>query len=147
MKASTEILNRAVKDAQGSIEYARKNMQFLKNNRRMLGRVLNAICKALGERKRNHMFVSSSGDIYITMNELPGFKCMELEMVLNTLENLGTVKSTEDHAQYRNRDYRYVVNGVDVYLNAYVTDDSETCKRVAVGTKTTEQVIYEMRCS
>ena len=146
MKATTAILNRAIKHAQENVVQARNNVQVLKGKRRLLGRIVNALAKSLGNQEHS-MYVGSSGDVYISMHDLSGFKCMELEMVLNTLENLGTVRHTKDWAEYHNRDFRYTVDGVDVWLSVYIKSDSETCKRVAVGTKTTEQVIYEMRCN
>lgn len=146
MKAATAILNRAIKNAQEGVQHARNNVQELKGKRRMLGRIVNALTKALGD-EWHSMFVGTSGDVHISMHDLSGFKCMELEMVLNTLENLGTAQRTKDWAEYHNRDYVYDINGIKVYLSVYIKTDSETCKRVAVGTKVQEQVIYELRCS
>ena len=146
MKTSTEILNRAIKSAQANVVQARNNVQTIKGNRRLLGRILNTLAKALGDQK-HYMFVSSCGDIHLNMDDLPGFKCMELEMVLNALENIGEVQRTKEYATYLNRDYTYKVDGIEVYLTVYIKSDSETCKRVAVGTKVSEEIIYEIQCS
>jgi hypothetical protein len=145
MKASTTILNNAVANAQESALNARNNVQALKGKRRLLGRILNALIKAVGEQK-HYMFVSSYGDVHLSMDDLPSFKCLELEMVLNALENMGTISRTKDWAEYLNKDFVYHIDGVTVHVTAYVKSDSETCKRVAVGTKIEEKVIYEMRC-
>jgi len=72
---------------------------------------------------------------------------MTLEMVLNTLENMGEIQRSKEYATYLNRDYVYKVEGIEVYLTVYIKSDSETCKRVAVGTKVSEEVIYEIQCS
>lgn len=146
MKATTEILNRAIESAQDNVRYARNNVQELKNKRRLLGRILNALGKAVGDQD-HRLFVSYCGDIHLTMHELPGFKCMALEMVLNTLENMGEIQRSNEYAAYMNRDYVYKVDGVEVYLTTYVKSDSETCKKVAVGTKIKEEVIYEIQCN
>ena len=146
MKASTAILNRAIKNAQEVAQQARNSVQELKGKRRLLGRIVNALAKSLGNQEHS-MFVGTAGAVHISMHDLSGFKCMELEMVLNTLENLGTAKRTKDWAEYHNRDYFYEVDGVDVFLSVYIKADSETCKRVAVGTKIEERIQYELRCS
>lgn len=146
MKAATAILNRAVKNAQDNVVQARNNVQTIKGKRRLLGRIVNALVKAVGDQS-HHVFVTSYGDVHITLDKLPSFKCMELEMVLNALENMGDAVSTKDYAECLNRDFTYKVNGVDVYVAAYVKAESETCKRVAVSTEIQEIVKYEIQCS
>jgi hypothetical protein len=145
MKASTTILNNAIASAKENALSARNNVQALKGKRRLLGRILNALDKALGEQK-HYMFVSSYGDIHLSLDDLPSFKCMELEMVLNALENMGTIDRAKDWAEYLNKDFVYKVDGISVHVSAYVKSDSETCKRVAVSTEMKEVVKYEMRC-
>jgi hypothetical protein len=146
MKAATAILNRAVQHAQENVVQARNNVQALKGKRRLLGRILNALTKALNDQK-HHVFVTSYGDVHVTIDDLPSFKCMELEMVLNALENMGTIVRTKDYAECLNRDFIYKVDGVDVYVATYVKSGSETCKRVAVSTEIQEIVKYEIQCS
>lgn len=144
MKTTTEILNAGLEEAKRRVERARMDVHKLKANRRVLGRIVNMVTKGLGD--RDSISVDASGDIYISMRDLSGFKSAELEIVLNTLENLGECKSTKDWAQFYNRDFHYVVNGVDVFLAAYVKTDSETCKRIVVGTEMVETLKYQIVC-
>lgn len=146
MKATTGILNKALRHAQDNVVLARNNVQALKSKRRLLGRILSVILKAVGD-QRHHVFVSSYSDIHVHMDDLPGFKCMPLEMLLMALENMGEIQRTKEYPAALNRDYVYKVDGIDVYVMAYVKTDSETCKKVAVGTKVVEETIYEIQCS
>lgn len=144
MKTTTQILNAGLEEAKRRVEQARIDVQNLKGMRRTLGRIVNMVSKSL--REDDMISVDASGDIFISMRDLPGFKSAELEMVLNTLENLGECKSTRDWAQFYNRDFHYTVNGVSVYLAAYVKSDSETCKRIVVGTEMVETLKYQIVC-
>ena len=63
------------------------------------------------------------------------------------LENWAEVKETktQDYPSCFNRDYRYAfMNGVEVVVNAYVSKDSDTCKRVVIGTEVVEK--YAIQC-
>jgi hypothetical protein len=88
--------------------------------------------------------------VYISMFSLDSFKQTELVNAISYLTDV-TEKSSgkissEDWAAAVNRDFRFETENWRVCLNAYVKDDSPTCRRVVVGTKMVEQVQYEISC-
>lgn len=144
MKKTIEILNAGLDEAKRRVKYARENVQKMKSQRRVLSRIVSMVCKGLND--KDTIAVTATGDIYINMRELSGFKCAELEMVLTALENLGECIETSDWAELYNRDFLYKINGIYVHLHTYVKTDSETCKRVVVGTEIVEKPKYQLVC-
>lgn len=141
---TVDILNDALASAKDQVESARKRVQFLKAKRRTFGRIVSMLKKSL--REDDFLTVTSSGAVYVSMRDLSGFKCAELEMVLNTLENMGECKQTKDWAEFFNRDFEYTVDGITVSLSATVKRDSETCQRVVVGSEMVERLTYQLVC-
>jgi len=145
MKRTTEILNKALADAKQNVKMMQGDVQKLKGNRRTLGRIVSKLVKCL--RDDDHIHVSTGGHIYITMRNLPGFKSMELTMLLNTLENMGECKETRETAECLNRDYVYNVEDTRVNVWAYADEDSGACQRVQVGVEHVERPKYMIVCN
>lgn len=88
--------------------------------------------------------------VYISMFSIDSFKQAELVNALGYLTEItekdnGKI-TTEDWATAVNRDFRFETENWRVCINAYVKDDSPTCRRIVVGTEMVERTIYEIAC-
>lgn len=91
---------------------------------------------------------SNNVTISASLLDLEGFKCDKLTTLLFELMGLmqGAEMETKEYAAYTNRDYIFKARPVEVRVNAYVKDDSATCKRVKTGTKIVEVDEYTIVC-
>jgi hypothetical protein len=87
--------------------------------------------------------------IFLPMAKLGSFKeeklCNKLEFFLN--ENPIKTTTTE-YPAYKNIDYHFLYGNATVQISAYVSDDSEQCRRILVS-ETVEEVrrpVYELVC-
>ena len=138
------------KDRARTIARARKERDAMKNYRKLLTPLLNMLAPASSD---NNHYVSvditweSKPRINVALYQLESLKCNKLMAILWALENWAEVKNTKtlDYPSAFNRDFRYTfVNDVEVIVNAYVSKDSATCKRVVIGTEIVEK--YAMQC-
>ena len=88
--------------------------------------------------------------VYISMFSIESFKQDELINALGYLTEItekdnGKI-TTEDWAAAVNRDFRFETEDWRVCINAYVKDDSPTCRKIAVGTEVIERTKYEIVC-
>jgi len=88
--------------------------------------------------------------VYISMFSIESFKQAELVNALGYLTEItekdnGKI-TTEDWATAVNRDFRFETKEWRVCINAYVKEDSPTCRRIAVGTEVIERTKYEIVC-
>jgi hypothetical protein len=88
--------------------------------------------------------------VYISMFSIESFKQEEL---LNALDYLTEITekdngkiTTEDWAAAVNRDFRFETEDWRVCINAYVKDNSPTCRKIVVGTEMVEHTKYEIVC-
>ena len=54
--------------------------------------------------------------------------------------------SSTDYASIMNRTFTCNFSDFQVYVDAYVKDDSPTCRKVVIGTKIEEVLEYEIVC-
>lgn len=100
-----------------------------------------------------NIYLSSYGDqieVRINMYRLDSFKQAELTNLLQYLmvyaeANGGTVRNTEWPASL-NRDYYFDTDNIRFTVAAYVKDNSETCRKVVIGTEMVEQHKYQIVC-
>lgn len=100
-----------------------------------------------------NIYLSSYGDqieVRINMYRLDSFKQAELTNLLQYLmvyaeANGGTVRNTEWPASL-NRDYHFDTDNIRFTVAAYVKDNSETCRKVVIGTEMVEQHKYQIVC-
>ena len=88
--------------------------------------------------------------VYISMFSIESFKQDELINALGYLTEItekdnGKI-TTEDWAAAVNRDFRFETEDWRVCINAYVKDDSPTCRKIAIGTEMIERTKYEIVC-
>jgi len=100
-----------------------------------------------------NVYLSSYGDqieVRINMYRLNSFKQAELTNLLQYLmvyteAHGGTVRNTEWPASL-NRDYHFDTDSIRFTVAAYVKDNSETCRKVIIGTEMVEQHKYQIVC-
>lgn len=138
----------AIKSANNDMNRVRNNKAAIVANRKVIGKVVRMLSKSLND--RDHLYISNDYDsrpyIGVTLFNLESFKCLQLETLLSTLNNIGDAKSSTDWPSSLNRDYKFDLGYFDVSVSAYVRDDSPTCKRVVVGTKMQQVDTYKIVC-
>ena len=138
------------KDRARTIVRARKERDAVKKYRKLVTPLLNMLAPAPSA-EDHYVSVDTTWEgkprINVTFYQLESLKCNKLMATLWALENWAEVKTTktQDYPSAFNRDFRYTfVNDVEVVVNAYVSHDSATCKRVVIGTEVVEK--YAMQC-
>ena len=150
IKATQAIFASHTKDRNTTIARARKERDAVKKYRKLLTPLLNLIAPA-PQADNHYVSIDTTWEgkpkVLVTMYQLESLKCNKLMATLWALENWEQVKETKtrDFPSAFNRDFRYTyVNDVEVVVSAYVSRDSETCKRVVIGTEVVEK--YAMQC-
>ena len=138
-------LNSALEDRQETINAMRKTVNEVKS-------------KKLGLRvKYGRLFTDLPGSFtislscekpvaYVRMYRLESFKDSRLTDFLDKLIALEAEMSSTDYASSLNRAFTCNFSDFQVYIDAYVKDDSPTCRKVVVGTKMEEVNEYEIVC-
>ena len=147
MTRVNDSLRQAAALLDGAVVRARAEKQAFAQNKNLLKGFLTMLDSQLSE--KDDMWLDMWGTdpcVTVSMRGLEGFKSPRLTKVLSLLEDLGESQRTEDWAQYLNRDYTYMVGSIKVKVCAYVTDGSQTCRRVQVGTEIREVPKYKLEC-
>ena len=134
-------------DANTSIKRAQQTKAILNKHRKTIGKILRSL-ERLGV---SDMTVSANTfedkpNVYVNMRDLESFKDAKLIAVLDYLSDLTETARSKDWAEYLNIDYRFESNAVNVYLGAYVKEDSPTCRKVLVGTELQTVAKYQIVC-
>jgi hypothetical protein len=133
--------------AKRSVENATAQLNVLKANRKLIGKVTRALGKLINASDWMIVAVNSNlPHVYIAMYDLESFKDDRLSEVLGYLSETMDDMKTEDWARSVNRDYRFKSSTHSVTISAYVRDDSPTCRRVLVGTELQTVEKFEIVC-
>jgi hypothetical protein len=133
--------------AKRSVEYATAQLNVLKVNRKLIGKVTRTLGKLMSEGDWINVGVNSNLPyIYISMYDLESFKHDRLAKVLGYLSETMDNMESEDWAHSINRDYRFTSSTHGVTVSAYVRDDSPTCRKVLVGTELKTVEKFEIVC-
>lgn len=142
-------------DALASLNYdatrIKARIKLLKSNKAKTIKTVGVIQRIVNDAA--NVYLSSYGDqieVRINMYRLDSFKQAELTNLLQYLmvyteANSGTVRNTEWPASL-NRDYHFDTDNVRFTVAAYVKSDSETCRKVVIGTEMVEQHKYQIVC-
>jgi hypothetical protein len=145
---ATQAYVNSIESVDRDLNRIRKYKASLVAHRKQLGKVARMLANAL--KPTDSLFISNDFDgkpyICLSLSNLESFKCLELEIVLNTLLNIGEPGETSDWASALNRDYKFKLGAIDVVVSAYVRDDSPTCKRIVVGTEMRQVDTYKIVC-
>ena len=133
--------------AKRSVEFATAQLNVIKTNRKLIGKVTRALGKLLNGRDWLGVTVNSNlPHVYIAMYDLESFKDDRLAGALGYLSETMDNMESEDWARSVNRDYRFKSSTHSVTISAYVRDDSPTCRRVLVGTELQTVEKFEIVC-
>jgi hypothetical protein len=153
IRSPADVIGTALASINATINEAKERRAKLKSSktRNMLEKLLTPVMYMVGDLGDVRIEAyRSSPSIYIVMYRLDSLKQRELVSLLAYLndeaEKLEGKTSTQDWAAAVNRDFKFETSKWEVSVSAYVKDDSETCRRVVVGTKMVEQVQYEIAC-
>ena len=138
-------LNSALDDRQKSVNEMRNNINEVKSKKLEL-RV-----------KYGRLFTDLPGSFsislscekpvaYVSMRRLESFKDARLTDFLDKLVAMDGEMSSTDYASIMNRSFTCNFSDFQVYIDAYVKDDSPTCRKVVIGSKIEEVLEYEIVC-
>jgi methyl coenzyme M reductase subunit D len=138
-------INSALNDRQESVNEMRKTINEVKSKKLEL-RV-----------KYGRLFTDLPGSFsislscekpvaYVSMRRLESFKDARLTDFLDKLVAMEGEMSSTDYASIMNRSFTCNFSDFQVYVDAYVKDDSPTCRKVVIGTKIEEVLEYEIVC-
>lgn len=148
-KQSVSVIRDAIKSQQEMIKHSREALARLRQMRGTVEDIVRRVLPMLSElRVRVGVYCySEKPTIRVTISDLPGFKDGRLADVMSMLMEYGFTESrTFDYAEYLNREYYFERGDLNIEINAFVTSDSPTCRRIAVGEKITTQTQYEIEC-
>ena len=134
-------------DANDNIKRALQTKVILNKNRKMLGKMLRSLDR-LGAKdlsvRADHW--ENKPVIHATLDNLESFKDAKLIAVLEYVSVFTDTSTSKDWAQYLNRDFRFTSKSVDVFIGAYVKEDSPTCRKVVIGTELQTVEKYKIVC-
>lgn len=138
-------INTALNDRQESVNEMRKTINEVKSKKLEL-RV-----------KYGRLFTNLPGSFtislscekpvaYVSMRRLESFKDTRLTDFLDKLVAMDGEMSSTDYASIMNRSFTCNFSDFQVYIDAYVKDNSPTCRKVVIGSKIEEVLEYEIVC-
>jgi len=153
IKTPVEILDAAVQSLDSDVRFMKTKLAALKSGkvRNLLSRLMQPLLYAVGETGNVYVSVNyGKPEINVTMYRLDSLKQRELVWALEYLtietDKLGGKTRTQDWAAAVNRDFIFSTDKWDARISAYVKDDSETCRKVVIGTEMVEQHKYQIVC-
>jgi hypothetical protein len=153
IKSPVEILDSAVQSIDSDVRFMKTKLAVLKSGkiRNMLSKLMQPLLYAVGEAGSVYVSVNyGRPEINVTMYRLDSMKQRELVWALEYLtietDKLGGKMRTQDWAAAVNRDFIFTTDKWDARISAYVKDDSETCRKVIIGTEMVEQHKYQIVC-
>ena len=95
-----------------------------------------------------HIFVSTYGDIYVSLHKQDSLKTPVVVQLLEYLNGLtDNVKTRDFLSDYMaQREFKFGIGETTVNVEVNVKTDSESCRKVVTGTKMTEQKTYAFVC-
>jgi hypothetical protein len=153
IKTPVDIIDSAVAELSAQIANRKERRDTLKSGkvRTMLVKLMTPLVYAVGKVGRISLHETAYvPSVYVYMHGLDSFKQYELVTTLEYLtaetEKLNGTISSQDWAAAVNRDFRFTTSKWEVSINAYVRGDSETCRKVVVGTEMKEVAKYQIVC-
>lgn len=149
--AAAVVFDNAIDSLNSDAKRIKARIKLLKAGKAKTVKTVGVIQRIVND--AGYIYLSSYGDqieVRINMYRLDSFKQAELTNLLQYLmvyteANGGAVRNTEWPASL-NRDYHFNTNNINFTVAAYVKDDSETCRKVVIGTEMVEQHKYQIVC-
>ena len=153
IKTPVDIIDSAVQSLDSDIRFMKTKVAALKSGktRNMLSKLMQPLLYAVGEAGNVYVSVNyGKPEVNVTMYRLDSMKQRELVWALEYLtietDKVGGKMKTQDWAAAVNRDFIFTTDKWDARISAYVKDDSETCRKVIIGTEMVEQHKYQIVC-
>jgi hypothetical protein len=149
--AAKVVFDNAISGLNDDAKRFKARIKLLKSSKAKTVKTVGVIQRIVND--AGYVYLSSYGDqidIQISLHRLDSFKQVELTNLLQYLmvyteANGGKVRNTEWPANL-NRDYHFNTDNVRFTVAAYVKSNSETCRKVVIGTEMVEQHKYEIVC-
>lgn len=153
VKSVADVIGSAVASFDARIADTKRDRALLKSAKmqKRLTQLITPLLYILGDLANARIEIFCGKPVvFISMFSIDSFKQTELVNALGYLTDItekdnGKI-TTEDWATAVNRDFRFETKEWRVCINAYVKDDSPTCRRIVVGTEMVERTIYEIAC-
>lgn len=153
VKSFADVIGSAVASFDARIADTKRDRALLKSAKmqKRLTQLITPLLYILGDLANARIEIFCGKPVvFISMFSIDSFKQTELVNALGYLTDItekdnGKI-TTEDWATAVNRDFRFETKEWRVCINAYVKDDSPTCRRIVVGTEMVERTIYEIAC-
>lgn len=141
-------VNESISESKASAQRMHQHVKDLTNQRMLIRAQFSDMLKDFNTDKHRLSVTMSCGipHISIVLNKLDSFKDEDLTSLLAYLVNTDAEIKEEAWPQFHNKDYHAEVHGARVAIHAYVRSDSETCRRVQVGTQLKEEPVWELHC-
>ena len=144
---ATKVFASGLADATDSIKRSLGCKVILTRDRKMIGKMLRTLDRLGAEDLSVRAdYWANKPVVYAQLRDLESFKDAKLMAVLEYVSVFSDTSTSKDWAQYLNRDFRFVSKTVDVYINAYVKEDSPTCRKVMIGTELQTVEKYKIVC-
>ena len=142
-------VNESISESKANAQRMHQQAKDLMNQRMLIRAQFGDMLKNFNADKHSVRVQLSGGlvpVISIVLNKLDSFKDEDLTTLLYYLVNADAEIKEEAWPQFHNKDYHTQVHGARVAIHAYVRSDSETCRRVQVGTQLKEEPVWELHC-
>jgi hypothetical protein len=153
IETPVEILDAAVRSIDSDIRFMKSRLAVLKSGktRNLLSKLMQPLLYAVGTAGNTYVTVNyGKPEIVVSMYGLDSLKQRELVWALEYLtietDKVGGKMKTQDYAAAINRDFIFSTDKWEARIMAYVKGDSETCRKVVIGTEIVEQHKYQIVC-
>jgi hypothetical protein len=148
MTTVDEVFAEAISSKTHAVQAAKNRLALMKKSKR----VLKGIVQRLLDITANETIYIDSDlwdkkpRIHVSLRMLDSFKDDRLVRVLSMLTDLCPTQEVKEYAEYVNRDYTFKCDQFEAVVVAYVKSDSETCRKIKVGTETVQRDKFEIIC-
>ena len=134
-------------DANDNIKRALQTKVILNKNRKMLGKMLRSLDRlGVEDLSIRADLWENKPVVHAQLNNLESFKDAKLVAVLEYVSVFSDTSPSKDWAQFLNRDFKFTSKTIDVFIGAYVKEDSPTCRKVVIGTELQTVEKYKIVC-
>ena len=141
-------VNESIRDSRTNAQRMQQRAKDLESQRMLIRVKFSDMLKGFNTDKHyvGVGLVGTKPQISITLNRLDSFKDQDLTSLLEFLLNKNASIKEEAWPQFHNKDYHAEMDDALVSIHAYIRSDSETCRRIQVGTEMQEVPVYQLQC-
>lgn len=149
--AAVTVFDDTIESLKGDVTRIKAKIKALKASKAKTVKLVGVIQRIIKDAGNVYLSVyRSQTQVMVNLRSLDGFKQVELTNLLQYLmtyaeANGGEIRNSE-WAESLNRDYVFDTTPYYISVHAYVKSDSETCRKVVIGTELVEQHKYQIVC-